>query len=106
MESNLKTLKVLLDRKVKFAEHFKIGKSGKDIRNVNLDYCHPIYFFPEFICESKDEILVNRLEHALIRYSRDKYPGICENQETDSSFEMADENNGSYMIFVAIKKPK
>ena len=104
MKSNLKSFKALIDLKVKHAEHFKIGKSGKHIMNVNVDYCHPKYFFPEYICESGDENLINRLERVLIRYSLDKYPERCENKEIGDSVEMSDENNGSFMIYVAVRK--
>lgn len=105
MESELKVLKKALDVKVKFVESFKIGKSGKTISEVNQDYCHPLYFFPEYLCESCDINLIDRLERILIKYAKTNYPDACENKYIDSSFEMTDNNKGSYMIYVAIRKP-
>ena len=102
---DLKALKTLLDQKVKFSESFKISISGKRIDNVNKDYCQPDFFYPECLCTSYDIDKIDRLENVLIRYAKNRYPTQCENPDKKDRFELVDQNDGSIMLYVAVRRP-
>lgn len=103
--SDLEELKILLDTKVKISESFKISKSGKTITNINRDHCQPDFYFPECLCISDDMSKVSRLESVLINYARKRYPKQCENPDNENKIELEDQNNGIYMLYLAVRRP-